>query len=155
MSKAPAQQLASLENNEAFHQHACGEYVLERMQNGVRAEDLVDVVLAKFLVRTTKERLQAYRRYREQRGTYWTLERLEAEWRFLYRGLQSAGARMFRKTGGNNQAELKRLIGIRRERSRLEPEVPVACRNDLRECNVDESQMTRWLCNGRSLKTSL
>ena len=30
--KAPAQALAILENNEAIHTHACGEFVLDRLQ---------------------------------------------------------------------------------------------------------------------------
>ena len=84
--KAPSQQLAILENAEEIHSHVCGEYVLEQLQKGVSAEEVKKQLLAQYLVdcRTT-QRLVAYRRYREQRGEYWTSEHLEQqEWEFLY-----------------------------------------------------------------------
>ena len=49
-----SQTLPSLENNEDIHTHACGEYVLEQLQQGVKPEALVEGLLAKYLVRTTK-----------------------------------------------------------------------------------------------------
>ena len=69
-----AQTLPSLENNEDIHTHACGEYVLEQLQHGKKPEEVVEMLLAEYLVKTTKERVQAYRYYREQRGSYWTTE---------------------------------------------------------------------------------
>ena len=83
--KAAAQVLPTLDNNESIHTHACGEYVLDRLQNGVSAEAVVEGLLREYLVRTTTARVQAYRFYREQRGKYWTSERLERlQWEFLY-----------------------------------------------------------------------
>ena len=75
--KAPAQALSILENNEDLHTHACGEYVLEQLQKGVDGQTVADEILSKYLVRTTRQRVQAYRHYREQMGSYWTPEKLE------------------------------------------------------------------------------
>ena len=36
--QAPAQKLVAFENNEDVHSHACGEYVLKQLQNGVKPE---------------------------------------------------------------------------------------------------------------------
>ena len=83
--KAPSQQLALLENAEEIHRHVCGEYVLEQLQKGVSAEEVKKQLLAQYLVdcRTTR-RLVAHRRYREQRGEYWTSDHLEQqEWEIL------------------------------------------------------------------------
>ena len=83
--KAPAQQLGLLENNEAVHGHACGEYVLDRLQNGVSADDVVQGLLHEYLVKTTPQRVLAYRRYREQMGEYWTEAKLsQHHWELLY-----------------------------------------------------------------------
>ena len=68
-----------------MHSHACGEYVLEQLQNGVSAETVAEQLLSQYLVRTTQERVVAYRRYREQLGLYWTCAKLEQHhWEFLY-----------------------------------------------------------------------
>ena len=75
--KAPAQALSILENNEDLHTHACGEYVLEQLQKGVDGQTVADEILSKYIVRTTRQRVQAYRHYREQVGSYWTYEKLE------------------------------------------------------------------------------
>ena len=84
--KAPSQQLALLENAEDIHRHVCGEFVLEQLQKGVSTEEVKKQLLAQYLVDCkTTQRLVAYRRYREQRGGYWTSDHLEQhEWEFLY-----------------------------------------------------------------------
>jgi len=83
--KAPAQALVSLQNNEDVHTHACGEFVLDQLQNGVTAEQVVQQLLDQYLIKTTPQRCLAYRMYREQRGEYWTMEKLERlHWQFLY-----------------------------------------------------------------------
>jgi len=80
-----AQTLPSLENNEDIHAHACGEHVLDQLQKGKKPEEVVEKLLAEYLVKTTKERVQAYRYYREQRGSYWTTEKLQQHhWERLY-----------------------------------------------------------------------
>ena len=60
--KAPAQALATPENNEDTHD------VLERLQNGVSADVVAEQLLAQHLVRTTRQRVLAYRCHREPRG---------------------------------------------------------------------------------------
>jgi len=83
--KAPAQALPTLENNEDIHAHPCGEYVLQRLQNGDLPVNVVQGLLEEFLVKATVERVKAYRRYREQRGDYWTKEKLaQRYWEGLY-----------------------------------------------------------------------
>ena len=41
---------------------------MEQLEFGVKAEVVVEKLLAEHPVKTTKERVQAYRYYREQRG---------------------------------------------------------------------------------------
>ena len=83
--KAPQQALGILDNNQDIHSHACGEYVLEQLQKGVGVQDVVDGLLSQYLVETTRQRVAAYRYYREQRGEYWTTKRLELlHWAYLY-----------------------------------------------------------------------
>ena len=53
--KAPEQQHGILENNEAVHGHACGEYVLEQLQTRVSAAAVVQALLTKYLVKTTEQ----------------------------------------------------------------------------------------------------
>ena len=112
---APCQALCSLSNNEDIHTHACGEYVLERLQNGIKPEAVVDGLLREYLVRTTPERVQAYRFYREQRGKYWTSQKLERlQWEWLY-GQVSKERTILPTTsssGGNNRRQ-RRIIQIR------------------------------------------
>ena len=87
--KAPSQKLQQLETNECIHSHACGEYVLDELQRGVVATDVVDGLLRKYLVQTTVQRVAAYRKYREQSGAYWTVKALEpVHWRPLYDQVQ-------------------------------------------------------------------
>ena len=87
--KAPAQKLQQLDTNECIHSHACGEYVLDELQRGAMATDVVDGLLRKYLVETTVQRVAAYRRYREQSGAYWTVKGLErVHWRPLYDQVQ-------------------------------------------------------------------
>ena len=61
--KAPAQALARLDNNECIHSHACGEYVLDQLQNGAKPAYVIEQLLSLYLVQATKERVVAYRRY--------------------------------------------------------------------------------------------
>jgi hypothetical protein len=113
--KAPPQALAVLENsNVDIHSHPCGEYVLEQLQKGVEPEQVVSDVLGRFLVRTTTSRVLAYRRYREQQGEYWSIERLELRcWEFLY-GRVSLDGSMVRTSGGvSNKADERRILAIR------------------------------------------
>ena len=96
---APAQALPRLENNEDIHAHACGEYVLERLQEGAMPQAVVEGLLREYLVSTTEQRVRAYRWYREQRGDYWTAERLELHhWEWLYQ--QVSPERALAQTGG-------------------------------------------------------
>ena len=57
-----------------MHAHAAGEYVLEQLQEGVAAADVVQMLRERYLVDTTVQRVNAYRYYREQKGEYWTAE---------------------------------------------------------------------------------
>lgn len=83
--RAPAQSLDVFENNEDIHTHACGEYVLAQLQNGIDVVEVVRLLREQYLVATTVQRVNAYRYYREQRGEYWSTEHLEREhWQFLY-----------------------------------------------------------------------
>ena len=67
-----AHKLLVFRNNEDVHTHECGEYVLQELQAGVSPEVVKDGLLKQYLVTSTTQRLVAYRRYREQRGDYWT-----------------------------------------------------------------------------------
>ena len=58
--KAPAQKLQQLDANERIHSHACGEYVLDELQRGKVATDVVDGLLQKYLVVATVQRVAAY-----------------------------------------------------------------------------------------------
>ena len=110
---AAAQALPRLENNEDIHAHPCGEYVLEQLQEGARPEAVVEGLLREYLVQTTKERVRAYRWYREQRGEYWTAERLELyHWEWLYQ--QVSPERRLVAYGGIDRTSLeKQLVCIR------------------------------------------
>ena len=107
-----AQTLPSRENNEDIHTHACGEYVLEQLQSGKTPEEVVEQLLAEYLVKTTKERVQAYRYYREQRGSYWTTEKLQQHhWERLYAQVSLEHA-LVPKTSGSKKTE-RRMITVR------------------------------------------
>ena len=85
--RAPAQKLESFENksNEDVLAHPCGEFVLEQLQSGVSASDVVRLIRERYLVEAKVERVNAYRKYREQKGEYWTSEKLEhLHWDKLY-----------------------------------------------------------------------
>ena len=83
--KAPAQALTVLDENVDMHSHACGEYVLEQLQQGKSPAVVVEQLLSLYLVRATPQRLLAYRRYREESSDYWTEEQLSRlHWEFLY-----------------------------------------------------------------------
>ena len=51
--KAPEQALSRLENNVSIHGHACGEYVLDQLQNGAKPSDVVEKLLSLYMVETT------------------------------------------------------------------------------------------------------
>ena len=83
--RAPAQALPVLRTNEDVHTHACGEYVLQQLQEGASPGDVAESLLRRYLIVATHQRVQAYRRYREQRSEYWTVEALErVHWKVLY-----------------------------------------------------------------------
>ena len=83
--EAPGQQLTKFGSNEDVLAHTCGEYVLNQPQRGVSPDKLVQVLLQEYLVETTRVRLLAYRRFREQSGDDWTMEHLELRhWEYLY-----------------------------------------------------------------------
>ena len=80
-----AHKLPVFQNNEDVHTHECGEYVLQELQAGVSPGVVKENLRSKYLVSSTTQRLVAYRRYREQRGDYWTCEHLEQHhWEYLY-----------------------------------------------------------------------
>ena len=76
-----------------IQQHECGEYALEQLQLGRPAAEVVDLLLERYMVKTTYQRVVAYRYYREQRSEYWTLEKIEAShWAFLYEQVTVEGS---------------------------------------------------------------
>ena len=83
--KQPAQQLPNFQHNEEVHAHACGEFVLQRLQRGTPPQQVVEELLKQYLVHASLQRVLAYRLYREQAGEYWSLTTLEPmHWKFLY-----------------------------------------------------------------------
>ena len=79
-----------------IQQHECGQYALEQLQEGRSAAEVVDLLLERYMVKTTYQRVVAYRYYREQRSEYWTLEKLEAShWAFLYEQVPLEGSLVF------------------------------------------------------------
>ena len=67
------------------YSHPCGEYVYEQLRSGVPADRVCEVLRQEYLVSTNPSLLRAYRRFREQKAGYWTLEQLELHhWRWLY-----------------------------------------------------------------------
>ena len=60
-------------------------YLIERLQSGGNPTDVVKELLERYLVKTTTQRVIAYRHYREQRSDYWTTEKMEIyHWEYLY-----------------------------------------------------------------------
>ena len=91
--RAPAQALPVLRTNEDVHTHACGEYVLQQLQEGASPGDVAESLLHRYLIVATQQRVQAYRRYREQRSEYWTVEALErVHWKVLYALVRARGS---------------------------------------------------------------
>ena len=83
--QADAQKPEKLEFNECIHAHAAGEFVLRQLQHGKTAEYVVSELMSRYLVEASCQRVAAYRYYREQIGTYWTMRRLERlQWEYLY-----------------------------------------------------------------------
>jgi len=114
---APAQALPVLDNNEDIHSHACGEFVLQQLQEGVSREMVVSQLLQRYLVKATEQRVAAYRTYREQRSEYWTAEKLtRLHWQTLYTLVsleQSLGARMTNHQSRAHKALCDRLRSAR------------------------------------------
>ena len=107
---ADAQKPEKLEFNECIHSHAAGEFVLRQLQLGKTAEYVVSELMSRYLVEASCQRFAAYRYYREQIGTYWTMRRLERlQWEYLY-GLVTIDS----KFGGKN-----RMIRPTRQRALL------------------------------------
>ena len=83
--EAPGQALTKFTSNEDVLAHPCGECVLGQLQCSVSPDVIIQVLLREYLVETNRQRLLAYRRFRELRGDYWTLEHLEQQrWEYLY-----------------------------------------------------------------------
>jgi hypothetical protein len=94
----------------------------------MKPENVVEKLLAVYLVRTTKERVQAYRYYREQRGSYWTTEKLQQQhWERLY--AQVSLEHTLAPKGGGTKVHQRRMITLRealcRELSIAEESVPL------------------------------
>ena len=66
---------------------------MAQLQGGVHPRELVEDLFRWYLVRTDANRVQAYRRLREQMSGYWSLSLLELHhWQFFYEELAAAGA---------------------------------------------------------------
>ena len=76
---------------------------MEQLQVGVKPEVVVEMLFAEHLVTTTKERVQAYRYYQEQRGSYWTTEKLQQQhWEWLYAKVSLEGDLLPKSSGGGH-----------------------------------------------------
>ena len=96
--QANAQKPEKLEFTECIHAHVAGEYVLSQPQQGKSPEYVVSELRSRYLVEASCERVAAYRCYREQIGTYWTMRRLERlRWEYLY-GLVTIDSKFGRKS---------------------------------------------------------
>ena len=73
---APEQALSILDDNTDMHSHACGEYALEQLQQGVSSAVVAQQLPSLYLAKATAQRTMAYRRYRESIGAHWTVEQL-------------------------------------------------------------------------------
>ena len=74
---------------------------------------VAEALLSKYLVKTTKDRVLAYRVYREQRGEYWTAEKLERHhWEWLYAQVSLERTLVAQKSG-TVRSNTKRMISIR------------------------------------------
>ena len=112
--QADAQKPEKLEFNECIHSHAAGEYVLKQLQNGKTAEYVVEQLMSRYLVEATCQRVAAYRCYREQLGTYWTMRRLERmQWEYLY-GLVTIDTKYGAKKRQIRPTRLRSLLVVRR-----------------------------------------
>ena len=110
---APAQALPTLENNESMLSHACGENAIQALQNGKRPEDVVDLLLREYLVKTTHQRLLAYRHFREQTGAYYSKETLERlHWEALYALVTPDTSSVLKKRGYSKRFE-KKILEVR------------------------------------------
>ena len=59
--------------------------MLQLLQRGKSPEYVVAELMTRYLVEASCERVAAYRPYRKQLGTYWTMRRLERlRWGFMY-----------------------------------------------------------------------
>ena len=117
--QAPAQALPVLDNNGDIHSHACGEFVLQQLQQGVSREVVVSQLLQRYLVKATEQRVAAYRTYREHRSAYWNAEKLTRfHWQALYL-LVSLEHRLGRRVNHMATGQIAYLNRLRRARSAL------------------------------------
>ena len=129
----PAQHLDSLDKNEIIHANPCGEYALQRLQRGARTGGVVLELLREYLVQVSEQRLQAYRRYREQSFEYLTARKLEAwHWEVLYDMVtletiavvsatrRSLQRQKYAEQCRSQRAQLCQAVGISEERLPLE-----------------------------------
>ena len=100
-----------------IQQHECGQYALEQLQEGRSAAEVVDLLLERYMVKTTYQRVVAYRYYREQRSEYWTLEKIEAShWAFLYEQVPPEGSLVCSRGRSNlTRGRQRQLEAIRSE----------------------------------------
>ena len=123
---APAQALPVLDNNEDIHSHACGEFVLQQLQEGVSREMVVSQLLQRYLVKATEQRVAAYRTYREQRSEYWTAEKLtRLHWQVLY-SLVSLEHRLAGRVNNRTAGPATLLSRLRIARSTLCTDADIA-----------------------------
>ncbi len=88
------QELGTLQNNEDHHANPAGPYVYQRLQEGGKPAEIVEEVLRKFLVKTSRRGISAYRRFREQRGPGYDDFKLEMfQWPFLHERVAEPGWR--------------------------------------------------------------
>ena len=71
--QADAQKAEKLDFNESIHSHPSGGFVLQALQNSMTPQYVVSELMTRYLVEASWERVVAYRHYREQLGTYWTM----------------------------------------------------------------------------------
>ena len=87
--------------------------MLKELQLGITPLAVQEALLKEYPVTASVQRIKAYRRYREQRGEYWTVERLErTHWQFLYEQV-SLEDRLFVKNAQARKARQQRMATVR------------------------------------------
>ena len=129
--RMPAQQPETLDNNESIHANPCGEFVLQRLQQGAKPAEVAQEVLREYLVQVSTQRLLAYRRYREESFEYLTTQKLETwHWEALY-GMATldmcrvhvhrhAPSKQYAQQCRSQRSNLCEIAGIAEERVPLE-----------------------------------